>query len=57
MLGSKIAAKLAGVTKRYGDIAAIDLLNLEVKCEEVFGLLGSTGSGKCFSVEHGKPRS
>jgi len=41
MLGSKIAARLAGVTKQYGDIAAIDLLNLEVKCEEVFGLLGS----------------
>ena len=57
MLGSKIAARLAGVTKQYGDIAAIDLLNLEVKCEEVFGLLGSTGSGKCFSVGHGRPGS
>jgi len=57
MLGSKIAARLAGVTKRYGDIVAIDLLNLEVKCGEAFGLLGPKGSEKCFSVGRGKSGS
>jgi len=56
MLG-KIAARLAGVTKRYGNIVAIDLLNLKVKCGEAFGLLGPNGSEKCFSVGRGKSGS
>jgi len=53
MLGSKIAARLAGVTKRYGDIVAINLLNLEVKCGEVFGLLDLTVLGNVLAWDAG----
>ena len=35
-----------GLTKRYGDILAVDELSLEVPRGQVFGLLGPNGSGK-----------
>ena len=34
------------LTKRYGDILAVDDLSLGVPRGRVFGLLGSNGSGK-----------
>ena len=34
------AVKLAGVSKRYGDVTAVDYLYLEVKRGEILGLLG-----------------
>lgn len=38
------------LTKRYGDITAVDNLNLKVKRGEVFGLLGPNGSGKTTTI-------
>ncbi len=35
-----------GLTKRYGDFAALDNCRLQVRQGEVFGLLGPNGSGK-----------
>lgn len=35
-----------GITKHYGEIVALDKVNLELSRGEVFGLLGSNGAGK-----------
>jgi len=48
---SEPSLKLTGVTKRYGDIVAVDYLNLEVMPGEVFGLLGPNGSGKSTTLK------
>lgn len=37
--------------KRYGDLAAVDGLDLDVKRGECFGLLGPNGAGKTTSIE------
>lgn len=34
------------LVKRYGDLAALDHLNLDIREGEIFGLLGPNGSGK-----------
>lgn len=36
----------AQLTKRYGDVTAVDAVDLEVRPGEIFGLLGSNGAGK-----------
>jgi putative spermidine/putrescine transport system ATP-binding protein len=38
--------RLEGVTKRFGDVVAVDDLTLEVRRGEFFALLGPSGSGK-----------
>ena len=38
------------LTKKYGDIVAVDRLDLEVQPGEVFGLLGPNGAGKTTTV-------
>jgi len=40
----------SGLTKRYGDLTAVDNLNLSVARGEVFGLLGPNGSGKTTTI-------
>ncbi|MDI6847487.1 MAG: ABC transporter ATP-binding protein [Candidatus Bathyarchaeia archaeon] len=45
------AVKLSGVSKRYGDVTAVDYLDLEVKRGEIFGLLGPNGSGKSTTLK------
>ena len=42
----KTLIKLKGVTKRYGEITALDDVSLEVKEKEIFTVLGPNGSGK-----------
>jgi len=37
---------IKGLTKKYGDLVAVDHLNLQVNKGEVFGLLGPNGAGK-----------
>ncbi len=39
-----------GLTKRYGDVTAVEGLTFEVKEGEVFGLLGPNGAGKTTTV-------
>ena len=45
------ALKLMGVYKRYGDIVAVDHIDLDVKYGEIFGLLGPNGSGKTTTLK------
>lgn len=45
------AVKLEGVSKRYGNITAVEYLNLEVEKGEILGLLGPNGSGKSTTIK------
>lgn len=45
------AVKLAGVSKRYAAVTAVEYLDLEVKKGEIFGLLGPNGSGKSTTIK------
>ena len=44
------AIVVEGLTKRYGDLAALDGIDLEVQEGTVFGLLGPNGAGKTTAV-------
>ena len=41
---------IENLVKRYGDLLALDHLNLDIKEGEVFGLLGPNGSGKTTAI-------
>jgi len=45
------AVSVRGLVKRYGDVAAVDGLDLEVRPGECFGLLGPNGAGKTTTIE------
>lgn len=40
-----------GLVKRYGDVVAVDGLDLEIPPGECFGLLGPNGAGKTTTIE------
>ena len=39
------------LTKKYGDVAAVDNLNLTVEQGELFALLGVNGAGKTTTIK------
>ena len=39
-----------GLTKRYGDMFAVDGLDLDVEAGEIFGFLGPNGAGKTTTI-------
>ena len=43
--------RVRGLTKRYGDVQAVDGIDFDVATGEVFGLLGPNGAGKTTTVE------
>jgi ABC-2 type transport system ATP-binding protein len=45
------AVELRSVVKRYGEILAVDNVDLNIKSAEVFGLLGPNGSGKSTTLK------
>ncbi|MGH7545504.1 MAG: ATP-binding cassette domain-containing protein [Gemmatimonadota bacterium] len=45
------AVRCSGLVKRYGDVLAVDGLDLAVERGECFGLLGPNGAGKTTTVE------
>jgi len=47
----EVAVRCNGLRKRYGDVIAVDGLDLEVLAGECFGLLGPNGAGKTTTVE------
>jgi ABC-2 type transport system ATP-binding protein len=46
-----LSIRCRGLSKRYGDVTAVDGLDLEVRAGECFGLLGPNGAGKTTTVE------
>ena len=42
--------KLENITKRFGDLAALDDITLDIQDEEFFVLLGQTGAGKTTTL-------
>src|SRR5918992_4400634 len=45
------ALKCRELIKRYGDVVAVDGLDLQVEMGECFGLLGPNGAGKTTTIE------
>ncbi|MDX1447614.1 MAG: ABC transporter ATP-binding protein [Acidimicrobiia bacterium] len=49
--GQNPAIEVSGLTKRYGELTAVDGISLRVDRGEVFALLGPNGAGKTTTVE------
>ncbi|MFF7795002.1 ATP-binding cassette domain-containing protein [Streptomyces sp. NPDC007991] len=49
--GYDLAVQVRGLRKRYGDVTAVDGIDLAIRRGEVFGLLGPNGAGKSTTVE------
>ena len=47
---SVAAVRLEGVTKRFGDVVAVDDVDLEIRDGEFFSMLGPSGSGKTTTL-------
>jgi ABC-2 type transport system ATP-binding protein len=49
--GTEPVIRVRGLTKRYGDVQAVDGIDFDVAKGEIFGLLGPNGAGKTTTVE------
>lgn len=51
----EVLLELAGLTKRYGGVVAVDEVSLQVRSGEITGLIGPNGAGKttCFNMISG----
>jgi ABC-2 type transport system ATP-binding protein len=49
--GEALALRCHGLVKHYGDVLAVNGLDLEVRRGECFGMLGPNGAGKTTTVE------
>lgn len=48
---NKTAISIQGVTKRFGDVTAVDNISFEVEKGELFALLGPNGAGKSTTIK------
>ena len=49
-MATPVAVRLVDVVKKFGDVAAVDRINLEVRDGEFFSLLGPSGCGKTTTL-------
>src|SRR5215831_15504333 len=49
-LSLESAVHARGLTKRYGEVLAVDNLELKIRAGQFFGLLGPNGSGKTTTI-------
>jgi ABC-2 type transport system ATP-binding protein len=49
-MSEDVIITVSGLTKRYGNILAVDRINFEVKKGEIFGFLGPNGAGKTTTI-------
>jgi len=47
---SLLAVRASGLVKRYGQVVAVDGLDLDIPSGQFFGLLGPNGSGKTSTI-------
>jgi ABC-2 type transport system ATP-binding protein len=47
----RIAVKTTALTRRFGDLTAVDHVDLEIPSGGIFGLLGSNGAGKSTVIK------
>jgi ABC-2 type transport system ATP-binding protein len=50
MTENQTVIKTENLTRRFGDLAAVDQLNLDIKRGEIFGLVGPDGAGKTTTI-------
>lgn len=50
MAGRNVIVKTENLTKKYGELVAVNNLNLQIEEGEVFGLLGPNGAGKTTTI-------
>jgi ABC-2 type transport system ATP-binding protein len=48
--GDGVAIRLTGLQKNFGEVKAVDGLDLEIEQGELFGLLGPNGAGKTTTI-------
>ena len=51
MREKKVVLEVGGLTKCYGELKAVDQLDLSLEEGEIFGLLGHNGAGKSTTIE------
>jgi ABC-2 type transport system ATP-binding protein len=51
MANGKVALRLRGLRKAYGDVVAVDGVDLDATAGECFALLGPNGAGKTTTIE------
>lgn len=47
---AQTAVTISGVTKRFGDVVAVDNIDLEIADGEFFAMLGPSGCGKTTTL-------
>src|SRR5580698_1580303 len=49
--GAAPSLRIRGLKKAFGDVQAVDGIDLDVRAAECFGLLGPNGAGKTTTIE------
>ncbi|MFZ3386774.1 MAG: ATP-binding cassette domain-containing protein, partial [Candidatus Hydromicrobium sp.] len=51
MTNNSIAIETFNLTKNFGNLIAVNKLNLKIKSGEIFGFLGPNGAGKTTTIK------